>query len=168
MQRRTGKQAFKSLRCNGLNEKGFTLLEAMVALLVTTLTLTLMSYAVRHVQTLSRMELHDRQLEWHLFLNQMEYDLKETAFVENSGQAFIFNKYNPEKRKEERIRYEKYMTMIRRTVDGSGHQPMLTQVSDVRFERTEKGLETTVTFQNGITYTAWVDLNEQMEKKNEQ
>lgn len=136
----------------------------MTALIVTALTISLISYSIRYFEAVERLNFHDRQLEWHLFLNQLEYDLKDSTFVNHSSTAFSVDTPNKKTGSIERITYDKNLSVFRRRVGGQGHQPMLMEVNTLRFSKKDNGLTADVTFINGETYTAWIDLRESMER----
>lgn len=146
---------------NGSNkEDGFTLLEVLFTLTLISLCVFLFSMAISQIKTVRANVKDDRQIEWHLFLNQMENDIRGTEFLNVTEKRLTVVKFNVSKDASERITYERFGSMIRRRVGGDGHQPMLTQVSTSEFTLlTKNKVKLTVTFDNGEKFTAYVKVN---------
>lgn len=163
MGKRTHNYRFAYCPFKPTDERGFTLLETMTALMVTSLTVLLISFAVRHFQSIDRFNFHSHQLEWHIFLNQLEYDLEGTTFQSSSTQGLIVSR----KTEDNIIVQDVYRKSKGKFVKDrtGGHEPMLMQVAVVHFQREGFGLRLTVTFSNEETYTAWIDLRQQMGEK---
>jgi competence protein ComGF len=53
------------------------LIESVVSLYILVLVVSLISFTASQYQTIRKQTFLDRQLEWHLFLNQFEYETKE-------------------------------------------------------------------------------------------
>lgn len=116
--------------------------------------------AISQIKTVRANVKDDRQIEWHLFLNQMEKDIRGTEFLNVTEKRLTVVKFNVSKDASERITYERFGSMIRRRVGGDGHQPMLTQVSMSEFILlTKNKVKLTVTFDNGEKFTAYVKVN---------
>lgn len=151
----------QSRKLSGLNkEEGFTLLEVLFTLTLISLCVFLFSMAISQTKTVRANVKDDRQIEWHLFLSQMENDIRGTEFSNLNERRLTVLKFNVEKNTSERISYERFGSMIRRRVGGDGHQPMLTQVSTSEFILlTKNNVKLTVTFDNGEKFTAYVKVN---------
>lgn len=63
------------------NQKGFTLIETLCALFILVLSISLLSISVSQFQLIRRQTFQDRQLEWHLFLNQLEKECQNQIVV---------------------------------------------------------------------------------------
>ncbi|MDZ7834857.1 MAG: competence type IV pilus minor pilin ComGF [Alkalibacterium sp.] len=114
-------------------DKGFSLLEVIIALSIVSSCVLLFSFAISQVQTARASVKDDRQIEWHLFINQLENDLHDSREVIAGKDGLTFEKFSEKNAKWERIKYEQYYKTIRRRVDSAGHQPMLLEVSSVGF-----------------------------------
>ena len=80
---------------NGLDkEEGFTLLEVLLTLSIISLCVLLFSMAITQIKTVRASIKDDRQIEWHLFLNSMEYDLIGSEFIEVTNTNLSVSKYN--------------------------------------------------------------------------
>lgn len=158
------KKDWKSYQSFGQNEAGFTLLEVLLAVSVTSISVLLLSFFVDQSVRLKQEVKSDRQIEWHLFLNQVEYDLKESTLVNVGTEGFVVKRPNDDGINE-KITYERYYRLFRRRVGDEGHQPILTQIETIQLEKTDDQLWVTVLFQNGETYTARLRISEMSELK---
>lgn len=156
------KKVWKSYRSFGQNEDGFTLLEVLLAVSVTSISVLLLSFFVDQSVRLEQEVESDRQIEWHLFLNQVEYDLKESTLVDFGAEGFVVKRPKIDGTIE-KVTYERYFRLFRRRVGGEGHQPILTQIETFQLEKTDDQLWLTVLFQNGETYTARLRISEMTE-----
>lgn len=147
-----------------LNNKGFTLLESIIALLVFALCFSLFSLAVKQVQSIHNVQQSDRQLEWHLFLNQFEFDLKENQLKEVTKEQVVFNQYSEKTGVTEKVSYKRKGQKIIRQVDSQGYQPMLMKLHTLNFKLNGKFLAIQVEFMNGETYQSQINLKDHIEE----
>lgn len=139
----------------GKNEAGFTLLETVVALLVTTLCFLLLSFSSRHFSRNKQMIQQEKQIEFHLFLYQLEAELRGKEWV--STKETELKMRNPETGQE--ITYEKNLQLFRRRVSNTGHQPMLTGIRTLKLTTEKNILYLSVEFTNGERHEAQLDLS---------
>ncbi|MGO2963215.1 MAG: competence type IV pilus minor pilin ComGF [Carnobacterium maltaromaticum] len=138
---------------------GFTLLEALVATFILFICVSILSLSLQNYQRIREVTFKNRQLEWHLFLNQFEEEVKNTSLVKIEVEKVVFNRDNsPEK---DQFFYEKYRNMLRkRTNKGAGgHQPVLMKLETIKFKKLNDFLEIKVTFTNQESYEALVKVN---------
>lgn len=147
-----------------LNNKGFTLLESIIALLVFALCFSLFSLAVKQVQSIHNVQQSDRQLEWHLFLNQFEFDLKENQLKEVTKEQVVFNQYSEKTGVTEKVSYKRKGQKMIRQVDSQGYQPMLMKLHTLNFKLNGKFLVIQVEFMNGETYQSQINLKDHIEE----
>lgn len=151
------RKSWKSYLSIGTNDDGFTLLEVMVAISLLSLGVLLLSNFVEQSSRIQQEIKADRQIEWHLFLNQIEYDLREGQLIHMSSERIVVERPS-EDGKTERITYERYYKLIRRRLGGVGHQPVLTQLKEIHMENNTGQIWISATFQNGESYTAGLAL----------
>lgn len=141
-------------------EKGFTLLEVLVALSVSTLCFLLLSIGIMQTRTIREQLENDKQIEWHLFLNQLEYYLQDSELVSVSRDNLTVKEPNKQTGKFETVSYVRPQTnrsvLIRRV--NNGNQRLLSEVNWVRFSRNGETLEIEGYFQNGETYNAQIRI----------
>lgn len=139
-------------------ENGFTLLEVLVALSVSSLCFILLSSGIKQAERINQEMKQDPQIEWHIFLNQLEFYLKESELVSFDEQTLVVREKN-EDNIYAQFTYEKYESrdkndqMIRRRGTG-GHQPVLTGVKEYTFSLNNQQLIIEAQFQTGEKYRA--------------
>lgn len=142
-------------------EKGFTLLEVLVALSISTLCFLLLSIGITQTRTIREQVEEDKQIEWHLFLNQLEHYLEDSELVSVSRDSLTVKEPKKETGELETVSYVRPQTnrsvLIRRV--NNGNQRLLSQVNWVRFSRSGEILEVEGYFQNGETYNARLRIN---------
>lgn len=144
---RKGK-VFVSIEKN--NYRAFTLLECMVALSVLSLIFLMLSGVFTQSQEISRRVQGRQELEWHVFLVQLENQLTLGTFQSVRRGELVFNRTKLDEDKEVTFsikRSEKTKTVY--LSDNGGVEPMLTQVTDLAFQREGDVILFTVTFTNG-------------------
>ena len=84
------KWVFFQLKLFPLKNQGFTLLESVVSLYVLVLCVSLIGFTASQYQTIRKQTFLDRQLEWHLFLNQFEYEIKDLVLLSPEDSEILF------------------------------------------------------------------------------
>jgi competence protein ComGF len=130
---------------------GFTLLEMLIVLLGVLLVLSFLP-ALLDVRWLQKEPLQRfNRLEWHVFLQQLKSEVRESAQLETNGTTLYAYKRNGEK-----VSFERYGTIIRRRVNGQGHETVLQAVADVRYKLAVRGVHIEMITVEGTRYTAFV------------
>lgn len=172
------------IESSNTSEAGFTLLESLIALMLSSVVLLLLTSILTHLNKVNELIIKDaqivssseskvygsRQIEWHIFLAQLESYLENTKLVEANTQEIIVKEKNIANGKGQNIRYGQsrtgYQNFYRRSNDG--YHEMLTAIK--RFELKVEGncLELLFEFQNGEHYKGrmWID-GWQEKKENE-
>ncbi|PLR99923.1 competence protein comGF [Bacillus sp. T33-2] len=91
-----------------------------------------------------------QRLEWEVFNSQVKKELRtaEKIMVQNEKLIMILE--------GQTILYERYGSNIRRRVDYSGHEILLQNIAEVRYEMTENGVEIFVEDQRGDAHSSTV------------
>lgn len=142
-----------------LDQKGFTLIEALAALFILVLCIALLNVVTTQYKTIREQTFEDRQLEWHMFLNQFEYSLEGLVLVNTKPNELQFKMLDEKGQFKEMIYYEKYDNLVRRRTGSGGHHPMLMKVKSINFIQKKSFLEITVTFSNQEIYHAQLDID---------
>lgn len=148
-------------------EEGFTLLELLVALSVSSICFLLLAIGVNQIRRIHEEMKNDPQIEWHLFLNQLEHYVQDSEFVRVEKDALVVRKAREDNGRMEQISYSRYNNMIRRQVFGEGHQPMLMHLRSFTFAKEKEMIILQAEFQNGDSYRArlnvrsWEETNEE-------
>lgn len=119
------------------------------------------SLAVKQVESVRHAQQSDRQLEWHLFLNQFEYDIKDFQLEEvtTSKVSFIRNPVSGEK-----VTYMRDLQKLLRKVGEKGYQPMLMKLRKLTFQLKGTFLIIQAEFINGEKFQSHISLADQMEE----
>lgn len=157
---RKKKSPLKSFLFNrpDLDQKGFTLIEALAALFILVLCISLLSFATMQYKTIRKQTFEERQLEWHMFLNQFEYNIEGLVFVSAKPSELQFKLLDEKGQFKEMIYYERHFEVLRRRTGSGGHQPMLMKVKSINFIQNNSFIEITVTFLNQETYHAQLSI----------
>jgi competence protein ComGF len=149
-----------------MNEKGFTLLETLFALFVTSLTVLLLSQAATSAQQISAAYQSHAQLDWHIFLNQIEYDFEKSKNFKIdkkfNNNRIIYDRWYEEEKRYKTNSIEFYTnngeSMLRQRVNNKGHQPILMNVNSfhVSFEEDIEEIIIKITFESGESYEAYL------------
>ena len=137
------------------NEEGFTLLEALISLLISTFSLFIITTTLLQASTLketlvadtlypyhNRVTItSDRQIEWHIFLNQLEMYLENTINPRVYNRRLVVDELNDEYGVYSEVSYQmpsnSTRVFIRRL--NNGYQPMLIGASEINLRREEEG-----------------------------
>jgi len=147
------------------DKDGFTLLEVLISLSVTSLCFLLLSIGVIQIRELNNEIKMDKQAEWHLFLNQLEYYLIDSQFVSASERVLTVEELVDGN--VSTVEYQSSGTRFVRKLN-KGYQPLLTDVQEVTIQDFEKYLLIKGTFNNGESYKAkiWTSSwNEEIHSK---
>ena len=159
------KWVFFQLKLFPLKNQGFTLLESVVSLYVLVLCVSLIGFTASQYQTIRKQTFLDRQLEWHLFLNQFEYEIKDLVFKDTTENKVRFEEWNAGKLSRI-IVYQKDLKKANliKTTDSGGYQPLLMKVSKVTFIKKDDFLVIQAVFSNKEKYKAQIKIPQQLEE----
>lgn len=151
----------KLSRLNGQNkEEGFTLLEVLLTLSIMSICVFFFSLALTQFKTVRASVKDDRQIEWHLFLNSMENDMKESELRQMTQTSLSVYTVDEKTNKRVSVTYRLSGDEMIRSVTG-GYEPILINVSKAQFDKlTDQRVRLNVTFYNGEEFTANIKVNE--------
>ncbi|GAA0352601.1 competence type IV pilus minor pilin ComGF [Alkalibacterium iburiense] len=151
----------KSSRLNGRNkEEGFTLLEVLLTLSIMSICVLFFSLALTQFKTVRASVKDDRQIEWHLFLNSMENDMKESELRQMTQTSLSVYTVDEKTNKRVTVTYRLNRDEMIRSVTG-GYEPILINVSKAHYEKlSDQRVRLNVTFHNGEEFTANIKVNE--------
>lgn len=130
--------------------------------------MSLFSVAVKQLHSIQKAQFSDRQLEWHLFLNQFEFDLKENQLKEVKTEKIAFDQPVPKTDKVEIVSYEKRLQKLLRKVGAEGYQPMLMELKKISFHLKKQFLTIDVEFLNGESFRSQIDLTDHMKETSDE
>jgi competence protein ComGF len=90
-------------------------------------------------------------LEWQLFARQVTVEIREAKEIELKNRTVHLYKVNGEK-----VSFEKYGNLIRRRVNGQGHEIILQYISDVHYKLEDNGLRIEVVTEQGKLYETFI------------
>lgn len=141
--------------CNFQNEKGFTLVEALLSLFVTTAIIFFLSTGLIQSRVIKKELVTDstsinqnadtvsgeRQIEWHLFLNQLEFYLENSRNPQAQSDLFLVEEWDEAVGEYNLVRYRRPSTNLRVLIRSKrgGNQYMLMGANRIRFELAENG-----------------------------
>lgn len=134
-------------------------METIFSLAVTLLCLSLISMSYTHFQQVQAQSKQGKQTEFHLFLYQLEQDIKHKEFISMKHNELNF-KQKDEEGFFQTVTYAKDIWVFKRTVSGMGYQPMLTDAHTIRFTMEGNFIHMYVLFRNEEVYEAKLDISE--------
>lgn len=133
---------------------GFTLAEAVLALATNSLVLLLVCSLLQIARIQDQHLRLEKNVEWHLFLNQMEEDVSDKEIVMVAQREVRFQ----EQGTGAIVSYAFKEAEIVRQVYGQGYVPMLTGIREVWYTGTTEGIQVSAAFSNGQTFQGYVSL----------
>lgn len=130
---------------------GFTLIEAMVALAITSLVLLALSLGVTYFNKIHQEVQVDRQMDWHLFVNQMEFYVENSELIEIDSEHLLVTELDPNTGASYNAEYRMVNRNFIKRVHG-GTQQMLMDVKRVHFTSLESSIFITGEFYSGEVY----------------
>lgn len=133
-----------------MKNNAFTLIECLVALLVMSLFLTGTLTAFRQSKEVSQSVYGRNRQEWYIFLVQLDNKMAEGKFSKVTDTKLYYNKENETTGGE----FEGYIELSRQNKEivireKGGYEPILTEVSQLKFRQNAHYILFTVIFLNG-------------------
>lgn len=135
----------------------------VVSLSITSLCFLLLSIGIVQIKELNKTIKTDKQIEWHLFLNQLDHYLIDSQFTSNSDTVLrVVERVDG---KFQNVRYQKSGTKFIRRLN-KGTQPLLMDIQTINITKHENTILIKGIFNNGETYQARIWVNSWNEKDN--
>lgn len=150
-------------------EAGFTLLEALISLFITSMVLLIFSGGIQQMSTIDHALISEaqayshssenikgsRQIEWHIFLNQLEYFLQGTLLIKCENNQLMVNEWDATSNQYEQVRYHQTASGNKnfRRSKNNGNNTMLTDIQTFHLEKEAETLILVFQFRNGEKYT---------------
>lgn len=142
------------IKINLRNQEGFTLLESLLALFVNSLILLLIGSLFQSAQSMKDSIQHEKNIEWHIFLNQAEYDLLNKKIKNRILKTITLS----EDGTKATYTYSFKGTELRREKNNSGYVPMLTEVKDLNFQDAKGGIKIQSVFRDEKEMEAYLPI----------
>ncbi len=137
----------------------FTLVEALFSLVFLSLILLLFQGALQQFFFFKDNQLASKQEDFHLFLMQLEYEMKGFTFKELKGKQITF-----EDEEGKKAIFQPYLEMIRKSYK-TGHHPLVMDIKTWNVKKENTGFLVEVQFLNHQTYEGKVRF--EFEKESE-
>ncbi|WP_375379028.1 competence type IV pilus minor pilin ComGF [Listeria cossartiae] len=156
------KEVFKSvLRMNQQKNasyrngsSAFTLLETILSITIILSISSLIPLFFECYNKTIQLSNIDQTTEWQLFLIQTRLELEKASNIQVNGNTLSFHNG------KDLITYSKYNDLVRRQVNGRGHEPLLTKVKDYQLTKKEHQLHLKIQDVQTKTQTAVFPLPE--------
>ncbi|ASK63203.1 hypothetical protein CFK37_14125 [Virgibacillus phasianinus] len=126
------------------NQQGFTILSMLLAITILFITIPFLEYMTKSLSYTTNYT----DLSYHQFFHFFRDDLLRSTNYTIGDQAVYFHAIDGTK-----VTYEKYQDIIRRQVDGTGHEVVINgNVKNAFFEKISYGVKVTITTKDGANY----------------
>jgi competence protein ComGF len=127
-------------------DKGFTFIEMLVSLVIFTILATLVLQLFLVINTQLNKESSIQPLEWEIFINQLKQEVRKSNVQEvDNGKILLQVDSNI-------VTIEKYQNMLRRRVNGTGHQVLLQNITGFQPKMEGNKIVITVSDEEGVSY----------------
>lgn len=134
----------------------FTLLEALISLLLLSLVCLIFHAGVRQLRYLQQYSLRTTQEDFNVFMLQLRHEIKTYTYLEIYQGALFLQDHNLAT-----VKIEKHSSLIRK-VDNGGHHPLLMGVQAWTVTELDNGWTIEVIFSNGQTEAGFLAFPQAM------
>jgi competence protein ComGF len=134
-----------------IQNRGFTLVEVLI-------TLSSLLFIVSFMPMLLNIDWIKKQqserfsrLEWSVFARQIASEVREARELEVKQSTLYLYKFTGET-----VSFEKYGNLLRRRVNGQGHEILLQFISNVQYKIEHNGITVKVTSDQGKEYETFI------------
>lgn len=131
------------------SESGYTLAEMLFSFSVWLYVVTLIAMFIPFIYVNTQFSNEVEEKEWEIFLHQSKLELRGARQITAVNQRLTFINFS-----NERVDYEQYGQLIRRRVDGKGHEILLHFVQSVEFKKQANHIEISVRTVNKQKFSA--------------
>lgn len=157
------------------DESGFTLLEALIALLLSSMIMLFLGTSILQLSKINELLITDaqtlataktrikgnRQIEWHLFLNQLENYLENTQLISHTFDSLVVEENNLGNQGATLVKYScaKTGNLNFCRSKNNGYHEMLTDIKRFNLTIDQQQLTLYFVFKNGEEYKGrmWID-----------
>ncbi|WP_096201237.1 competence type IV pilus minor pilin ComGF [Bacillus sp. FJAT-45350] len=134
-----------------MNTKGFTLIETIISFSIFLLVISLLPL---FINALSNDASTPQKFEFTLFCNQLSMDIREASSIHLTGTTLYL--YKPS---GATVSIEKFGNLIRRRLNGTGHDVLLREVMHVRYEVSNCSVLVTVVDNHNVEYRKFISMS---------
>jgi competence protein ComGF len=128
------------------NEKAFTFLEMLIALASVLVVLGLIPPVIQLMDSKREVELNPLELE--VFYQQTKLEVKEAKELTITDNVLTIKTVN-----DQMVSYEMYQDKLRRRVNGTGHEILLQNISELTLKPFQNGFQLSVVDLSGKVYS---------------
>jgi len=125
-----------------ISEKGFTLAESIITLMIAVTILSLVPLVIKGFNHINHSLSTEESYEWNIFLMQLRREIRNSSSVDISGNKLILQVNG------EWVTYESFGLLLRRRVNGAGHEVVLQKVRNAEFTMKENHINLVIQFTN--------------------
>ncbi|ASN05243.1 competence type IV pilus minor pilin ComGF [Virgibacillus necropolis] len=135
----------KNRACLGMlvNQRGFTLLSMLLTIAIVFITVPFLEYLTKSLSYTTNYT----DLSFSQFFHFLRDDLIRSTNYTIGNEVISLNALDGTT-----VTYEKYQDIIRRQVDGTGHEVVIRNIKSLSFEEISYGIKTIITTLDGIVY----------------
>lgn len=127
-----------------INQKGFTLLSTLLTISILFITVPFLEYITKSLDYTTNYT----DLSYYQLFHFMRDDIIRSTDFAIDGQKLSLNTFS-----ETTVGYEQYEDIIRRQVDGAGHEIFIQKnVANLSFEKISYGVKAIITTKDGEVY----------------
>lgn len=126
-----------------MKNRAFTLLECLVAMLVLSLSLLMLTAVFLQVPKVNQLIAAKKEQEWQAFFIQFERELQGCTYVSASSRELLLKNS-----KNQTVKINLANRILKKQ-ENNGYQPLLTEVESVNFEQKNTIVELSIMFTNG-------------------
>ncbi|WAA10435.1 competence type IV pilus minor pilin ComGF [Fervidibacillus albus] len=132
------------------NKDGYTFFELSFVLLIFSIILVFIAHTVPLISYYDYKEESLDEMEWEVFLNQAKKELRNSEEIRLTYNRIVLFDQG------DMIFYEKYGNLLRKRVNGKGHEVLLFHISSFSFERSNQGITIRITRIGGDVNEAFI------------
>lgn len=126
-----------------MKNRGFTLIECLVALFVLGLNMLMLTAILQQAPRINQQLVNRKEQEWQVFLIQLEHELRNCQFV--AVDTYVLYLVSAENKP---VTIDRINHIVRKR-DNNGYHPLLTEVTEIRFQQVGQSIVFRVTFTDG-------------------
>jgi competence protein ComGF len=116
-----------------IGNKGFTLTEALLALVAFCMMATLTPVAYQLLQRVDNMNVRMQEMQWEVFSSQIKKEIRMSQRINAQSNKLLLTKDT------DTILYELSGTNVRRRLNYTGNETLLQNIKSIRFEGIKNG-----------------------------
>ncbi|WP_163652765.1 competence type IV pilus minor pilin ComGF [Listeria sp. PSOL-1] len=153
-------QPLVTVRYRIKNSAGFTLIEAILTLIIATCMTTLIPIVILSLHSI--LDLSDMSLtsEWTIFRNQLLNEYNHSQSISSISKESLCLTST-----KGLVCFTKYQDMIRKQINNKGHEPLLFQIKDIDIKKANHAIKINVELSNRTIQTMQLPLHPEVNEQ---